>query len=116
MRNLRVCLRPKAMSHPRWDPGGRGQTPPIYYEPTKHTTGVEQAKHRRRAYGMHSTSDVRLIDTRRLTGSISRIGAGEAYWRRRVQSLEWNVLSNAHSNCSKNRIVLPSDELSNCAS
>jgi hypothetical protein len=27
------------MSHPRWDPGGRGQTQPIYYEPTKHTAG-----------------------------------------------------------------------------
>jgi hypothetical protein len=50
--------------------------------------------------GMH-------LDTHRLTGSISRIGAGEVYWRWRVQSLKWNVLSNAHSNRSKNRIVLP---------
>jgi hypothetical protein len=38
------------------DPGGRGQTPPIYYEPVKHTAGVEQAKRRRRAYGTHIKS------------------------------------------------------------
>jgi hypothetical protein len=35
------------------DPGGRGRTPPIYYEPTKNAAGVEQAKRRRRAYGTH---------------------------------------------------------------
>jgi hypothetical protein len=35
------------------DPGGRGRTPPIYYEPTKYTAGVEQAKRRRSAYGTH---------------------------------------------------------------
>ena len=36
------------------DPGGRGRTPPIYYEPTKHTAGVEQAERRGLAYGTHT--------------------------------------------------------------
>ena len=32
------------------DPGGRGRTPPIYYEPTKHTAEVEQATRLRNAH------------------------------------------------------------------
>jgi hypothetical protein len=36
------------------NPGGRGRTPPIYYESTKHTAEVEQAKRRRRVHGTHT--------------------------------------------------------------
>ena len=35
------------------DPGDRGRISLTYYEPTKHTAGVEQAKRTRRAYGTH---------------------------------------------------------------
>jgi hypothetical protein len=50
MRNLRVCLRLKAISHP--DGIQVVEVTPLYYEPIKHTAGVEQAKRRRRAYKM----------------------------------------------------------------
>jgi hypothetical protein len=58
---------------PRWDPGGRGQTPPIYYEHTKQTAGVEQAKRRRRAYGTHIKSVAEFNES--WSAEISRGGA-----------------------------------------
>jgi hypothetical protein len=60
------------MSHHRWDPGGRGQTLPIYYEPTKHTAGVEQAKRSRRAYRTHIKSVAEFSESR-----VAEISRGE---------------------------------------